>query len=96
MTFGAVELIVLGAVVEDFMAHGVKEKDIVGTRWVFTNEARGGNQSNFTAADIKALVAKARLVVQGHQERHHEIRSDYPTASLQPRCHLCVSHVWRT
>ena len=46
MTFGAVELLAPVAVAEYFMAHGVKEEDIVGARWVFTNKARGGKENN--------------------------------------------------
>lgn len=40
---------------------------IVGTRWVLTEKANG--------------TAKARLVVQGCQEKTNDIRSDSPTGS---------------
>ena len=49
----------------------------VGTRWVFTDK----NRPRRLAGETVEVQAKARLVVQGHQERY-EVRSDSPTASL--------------
>ena len=60
----------------------------VGTRWVFTdkNDLLRANDPTL------GISAKARLVVQGCQERSSNIRSDSPTASLLA-FHLLCSYV---
>ena len=57
-----------------FLKSGAKP---VGTRWVFTDK----NEALRVLDKLLAISAKARLVVQGCQERGDNIRSDSPTAS---------------
>ena len=66
----------------------------VGTRWVFTDK----NDLLRATQPGLGISAKARLVVQGCQERTDNIRSDSPTASLEAfhvLCSIASSFGWK-
>ena len=71
---------------EGYLAKGAKT---VGMRWAHTDKNAKLRVPGTPSARLPVL-AKSRLVVQGHQERGLDLRTDSPTASLLSFNMLCA------